>query len=37
MAEFEQKREQLLALLDRNSGTIVTAFIQNQPVAVTEE
>jgi len=37
MADFEQERNQLLALLDRSSGTVVTAFVQKQALAAAEE
>ncbi|MBT5829038.1 MAG: M23 family metallopeptidase, partial [Candidatus Latescibacteria bacterium] len=37
LVEFEKKRNQFLSLLDRNSGTIVTALIQDTPTIATEE
>lgn len=37
LEEFERKRDQLLSLLDRNSGTIVTALIPDTPKMATEE
>jgi hypothetical protein len=35
--DFQQTRDQMLSLLNRNSGTIVTALIQNRTSATTEE
>jgi len=35
--DFKQTRDQLLSLLNRNSGTIVTALVQNRASATTEE
>ena len=37
LSDFKQNRDQLLALLNRNSGTIVTALLQERASATTEE
>ena len=37
LPDFTHKRNQFLSLLDRNSGTIVTALIQDNPTSLTEE